>query len=61
MPLKASKETKILTEGSTDPITGNANLTTSWKGKVVILNPEKSEIAQKMGFKVKGMYAIKVN
>ena len=61
MALKASKETKILTDGNVDPITGNANLSQNWKGKVVVLDPEKSEIAQKMGFKTKATYAIKVN
>ena len=31
----------------------------SWKGRIIILNPEKSEIAQQIKFKQKGEFAIK--
>lgn len=34
--------------------------TTSWQGRVFVLNPEKSDIAKIMGFEEKGEYAIKV-
>lgn len=34
-------------------------LTESFKGRIVILNPEKSEIAQKLNLKDKGNFAIK--
>lgn len=61
MKLRASKSTKALTSGNVCPITKKTDLTENWKGKVIILNPEKSEIAKKMGFTVKGDYAIKVN
>lgn len=33
---------------------------TSWKGRINVLNVEKSEIAQKIGIETKGEYAIKV-
>ncbi len=34
-------------------------LTESFKGRVVVSNPKKSEIAQKLNIKEKGNYAIK--
>ena len=34
--------------------------TTSWQGRVFVIDPEKSEIAEVMGFEEKGEYAIKV-
>ncbi len=34
--------------------------TTSWQGRVYVLDPEKSEIGSKMSFSEKGEYAIKV-
>lgn len=61
MKLKASKSTKALTSGSACPITKKTDLTENWKGKVIVLDPSRSEIAKKMGFEVKGDYAIKVN
>jgi DNA-directed RNA polymerase subunit E" len=34
-------------------------LTEGYKGRIVVLNPEKSEIAQKLNLKEKGNFAIK--
>ena len=34
-------------------------LTEGFKGRIVVLNPEKSEIAQKLNLKEKGNFAIK--
>ncbi|MFW6230524.1 MAG: transcription elongation factor subunit Spt4 [Nanoarchaeota archaeon] len=34
--------------------------TTSWQGRVFILDPKKSFIADKVGAEIKGEYAIKV-
>lgn len=57
---KASRESKLLVDGNEDPLTGSKDLTTNWQGKINILDPNKSMIAEKMGFKAKGEYAIKV-
>ena len=57
---KASRETKLLVDGDEDPLTGSKDLSTNWQGKVYVLDPNKSLIAEKMGFKAKGEYAIKV-
>lgn len=58
---KACKQCKIIYEGDRCPKCGAAvsEATESWKGKVIILNPEQSEIAGKLKIKEKGTYAIK--
>ncbi|MFP3909499.1 MAG: transcription elongation factor subunit Spt4 [Archaeoglobaceae archaeon] len=39
---------------------GSTDLTKEWYGYVIIINPEKSEMAQKLGIKLPGKYALKV-
>ncbi len=56
---KACKICKTITEADKCPRCGSKELTDSQKGKIIILNPEKSEIAQKLGIKEKGTFAIK--
>lgn len=56
---KACKNCKIFVKGNECPLCKSSDLTTSWKGRVIIFNAEKSEIGQKMGAKIKGEYAIK--
>jgi len=56
---KACKNCRIMYEGDKCPKCGSSDNTESWKGKVVILNPESSEIAKKMKIDQKGTYAIK--
>jgi len=37
------------------------SFTTFWRGYVVIINPEKSEIAKKMGITNPGKYALRLS
>jgi DNA-directed RNA polymerase subunit E" len=39
---------------------GSTELTKEWYGYVIILNPDKSEIAKKLEIKTPGRYALKV-
>jgi len=39
---------------------GSTELTKEWFGYVIIIDPEKSEIAKKLGVKIPGKYALKV-
>lgn len=58
---KACKQCKIMVEsGTTCPICKGTQLIDNWKGKVIILDPEKSEIAKKLSVKQKGTYALKI-
>ena len=57
---KACKKCKILVDGNTCPVCKGNQFIDNWKGRVIIFDSEKSIIAQKVGYKVKGEYAVKV-
>jgi len=57
---KACKKCRyIFDSGDKCPKCGSTTITDSWKGKVEIVDPEKSEIAQSLRLTEKGVYAIK--
>lgn len=57
---KACKRCRaFVAKGNECPLCKSQDLTTSWKGRVIIFNLE-SEVAKKMGVKEKGEYAIKI-
>jgi DNA-directed RNA polymerase subunit E" len=57
---KACKICKTIYEADDKcPRCGSKDFTASFKGKIAILNPEKSEIAQKLNMKEKGNFALK--
>ncbi len=60
MAKKACKNCKVIYEGDKCPECGSKESTVEFKGRVVILDPEKSEIAQKINIKKPGSYAIKI-
>ena len=41
-------------------VCGSKDLSKDWSGFILIIDPKESKIAQKMGIKVPGWYAIKV-
>ena len=61
MSQKVCKKCRLFVTGSQCPICKGTNFSTNWKGKIIIRDPKKSEVAKKMGITVKGEYAIKVN
>ncbi len=57
---KACKKCNTLVEKEDKcPKCGGTDFSENWKGRVIILNPEQSEVAQKLKVKEKGVYAIK--
>ena len=56
---KACKICNQIYEGDKCPKCESKESTDSFKGRVVVLNPEKSEIANKLNIKSKGNFAIK--
>jgi len=57
---KACKRCKTIYEGKkTCPKCGSKDFTEAFKGRIVVLNPENSEIAEKINMKDKGEFAIK--
>jgi len=59
MKPRACKVCNRIFEGDKCPKCGSKEFTDSFKGKTIILNPEKSEVAKKLNIKEKGTYAIK--
>jgi DNA-directed RNA polymerase subunit E" len=57
---KACKLCRTIVEvGDKCPNCASKELTEGFKGRIEVLNPEKSEIAQKLNLKQKGNFAIK--
>lgn len=52
---------KVISEGIKCPNCGGNAFTTFWRGYVIILDPEKSEIAKKMGINSPGKYALRIS
>ncbi|MCK4328175.1 MAG: DNA-directed RNA polymerase, subunit E'' [Candidatus Diapherotrites archaeon] len=62
MASKACKNCKfVIDEGDVCPACGGTELTTNWKGFVVIFDASKSNIAQKMGLSMPGKYALRLS
>ncbi len=57
---KVCKNCKMFVEGSVCPVCKNNQFTNVYQGKLNILDANKSFIAQEIGIKEKGRYAIKV-
>jgi DNA-directed RNA polymerase subunit E" len=60
MTEKACKACRFISKGPTCPACGNAKLTDRWSGFIYIVNPETSDVAKRLGFKVPGKYAAKI-
>lgn len=60
MKKKACRKCRIFVDGNQCPICKGAQFVTNWKGRIYILDVNKSEIAKKIGVSVKGEYTLKV-
>jgi RNA polymerase subunit RPABC4/transcription elongation factor Spt4 len=59
MKKKICKNCKLFVEGSECPICKGNQFLTNWKGRIAVVDADKSEIGKKIGIKAKGEYAIK--
>lgn len=57
---KACKKCRKIVEGNHCPICKDSQLTSNWKGYVMVVDPENSEIAKKLDVKTPGKYAIRL-
>ena len=57
---KICRKCKVFVTGTNCPLCNGTQFAESFKGKVAIFKPEESLIAQKMGIKKAGVYAIKL-
>ncbi len=60
MSEQVCRECHRIINGQTCAICGSSNLSSDWSGMVIIIDPERSEIAKKMDVKVADKYALKV-
>lgn len=60
MKKKACRKCRVFVKGNKCPLCNSEDTTTSWKGKILILDANKSEVAKNLGIKSKGEYVIKV-
>ncbi|MEM3399935.1 MAG: transcription elongation factor subunit Spt4 [Candidatus Micrarchaeia archaeon] len=61
MTAKACKKCHLIVMGNECPACGSGSkLSEKWSGYVFIIDPEKSELAKKIGATAPGKYAIKV-
>jgi len=57
---KVFKNCKIFVSGEVCPICKGNQFTESWKGRIYVVDANKSEIAKNIGIKNKGEYALKI-
>ena len=57
---KACKNCKLIYDGDTCPSCAKKDVSNSFKGKIEIVNPEKSEIGKELKVNKEGLYAIKI-
>ena len=58
---KACKNCSRVIQGDVCPVCKDSKLTTSWKGFIIVVNPESSEMAKKLGITTPGKYALKIS
>ena len=56
---KACKICNRIYEGDKCPNCDSKEFTEGFKGRIVVMNPEKSEVSEKLKIRKKGNYAIK--
>ena len=57
---KACRNCKRIVTGNVCDNCGSTNLTTNFSGLIIILDPERSEIAKELGMRKPGPYAVRV-
>jgi DNA-directed RNA polymerase subunit E" len=57
----ACRKCKGLSAGKVCPICNSTDLSTTWAGLIIILDPEKSEVAKTLNIVKSGRYALKVS
>ncbi|MEM3412129.1 MAG: transcription elongation factor subunit Spt4 [archaeon] len=58
--MKACKNCKYLTSEEKCPACGSTDLTPYWKGRIIVVNPEKSEVSKKLNLSLPGEYALRI-
>ena len=57
---KACKKCKAITKEKECPLCHSTSFTVLWRGKVIIIDPAKADIAKKLQITVPGVYALRI-
>ncbi len=58
---KACRNCRLIVEGAVCPLCNTADfLTKTWEGHIFIINPQESQVAEAIGAKTPGKYALKI-
>ncbi len=57
---KACTNCRAMVDGNACLVCGGTDLTKSWEGQILIFAPDQSEVANAIGAKVPGKYALKI-
>lgn len=57
----ACRKCRTLTTEKACPNDGSTELSNEWSGLIIIINPEKSQVAKTLGIVKAGRYALKVS
>ena len=57
---RACRKCRLIVVGDVCPVCKESELTKSWEGHIIIVDPEHSEVAKAIGATVPGRYALKV-
>lgn len=57
---KACKNCRLIVKGDVCPLCGASVLTKTWEGYIALMNADGSEVAQAIGAKAPGKYALKI-
>ncbi len=60
MMRKACKNCYLIVEGKICPACKGTSFSNDWAGYVVVIDPEKSEIAKRLNINAPGKYALRV-
>lgn len=57
---KACKKCRRIVVGKKCPVCNTTKLTKDWKGRIFVVDPEKSELAKKLDIKEAGEYTVRL-
>ena len=57
---KACRKCRRIVQGDVCPVCGAGNLTKTFEGYIVVLNPENSEVCKVINASTPGKYALKI-
>lgn len=60
MSEEACEKCNRIVDGDSCPVCGDSSLSDDWRGYVIILDPEDSQVASRMNIDTPGRYALRV-